>query len=92
MGFDEETPLPENNTPQKNSLNFNQEDSQSVEISSQENHIENNISGESFNESKQEVQIENSPQITKEDNRASKHISKSGWKHFKRASKPQNRE
>ena len=65
MGFDEETPLPENNTPQKNSLNFNQEDSQSVEISSQ-SHIENNISGESFNESKQEVQIENSPQITKE--------------------------
>ena len=32
-GFDEETPLPENNTPQENSLNFNQEENQSLEIS-----------------------------------------------------------
>ena len=64
-GFDEETPLPENNTPQENSLNFSQEDSQFVEVS-QESHIEQNISRENFNESKQDIHVENSPQITKE--------------------------
>ena len=63
--FDETALLSENNIPQENSLDFSQEDSQSVEISSQ-SHIEQNISGESFNENKQDIHVENSPQITKE--------------------------
>ena len=57
--------LPQENDPQEKSLDFKQEESQSIEVN-QENHVENNISQENSLERRQEVHIENNPQITKE--------------------------
>ena len=52
--------------PSRKSLKFSiKKIISSVEVS-QDNHIEQNISGENKTQSKQEVHIENSPQITKE--------------------------
>ena len=63
---DRALPSEERNIPeQENSLTVNKEEREAGEVS-QKNHVENNISQESSIENKQEVHIENSPQVTKE--------------------------
>ena len=63
--------LPKESIPQENSLAFNREGNQSVEVSGQ-NHIENNISQENSIENEKEVHIENSSQVTNEITRSQK--------------------